>query len=134
MKMEREDRALLTLFAYLRVIGGAACSLAVLLCGTNQELLLVGTNDSRIEVDPDRLTAALQRAPAVQADLQRVGLGTITDIVGMFVGAPRTLHDATSGRTPVTDDRPIQEYGAKSRLSLGYQKLPASISCSLPLR
>jgi len=100
---------------------------AVLLCGTNQELLLVGTNDSRIEVDPDRLTVALQKAPAVQADLQRVGLGTITDIVGMFVGAPRTLSEATSGKTPVTDDRPIQEYGAKSRLSLGYQKLPASI-------
>jgi len=81
---------------------------AVLLCGTNQELLLVGTNDSRIEVDPDRLTAALQRAPAVQADLQRVGLGSITDIVGMFVGAPRTLQDATRGTAPVTDDRPIQ--------------------------
>jgi len=100
---------------------------AVLLCGANQELLLVGTNDSRIEVDPDRLTAALQSAPAVQADLQRVGLGTITDIVGMFVGAPRTLHDATNSKAPVTDDRPIQEYGAKSRLTLGYQKLPASI-------
>jgi hypothetical protein len=63
----------------------------------------------------------------VQADLQRVGLGSITDIVGMFVGAPRTLQDATRGTAPVTDDRPIQEYGAKSRLSLGYQKLPASI-------
>ena len=100
---------------------------AVLLCGTNQELLLVGTNDSRIEVDPDRLAAALASAPAVQSDLKRVGLGTITEIVGMFVGAPGTLREATNGKAPVTDDRPIQEYGAKSRLSLGYRRLPASI-------
>ena len=100
---------------------------AVLLCGANQELLLVGTNDSRIEIDPNRLARALADAPAVQSDLRRVGLGTITEIVGTFVGGARTLHDATRSQGPVTDDRPIQEYGAKSRLSLGYQLLPASI-------
>ena len=100
---------------------------AVLLCGANQELLLVGTNDSRIEIDPNRLAKALADAPAVQSDLRRVGLGTITEIVGTFVGGARTLHDATRSQGPVTDDRPIQEYGAKSRLSLGYQLLPASI-------
>ena len=100
---------------------------AVLLCGTNQELLLVGTNASRIEIDPNRLATALADAPAVQSDLRRVGLGTITEIVGTFVGGARTLHDATRGQRPVTDDRPIQEYGSKSRLSLGYQLLPASI-------
>jgi spermidine synthase len=100
---------------------------AVLLCGTNQELLLVGTNDSRIEIDPNSLALALANAPAVRSDLQRVGLGSITEIVGTFVGAPQTLRDATRGRTPVTDDRPIQEYGARSRLNPDYQLLPASI-------
>ena len=100
---------------------------AVLLSGTNQELLLVGTNDSRIEIDPNRLAKALADAPEVEADLRRVGLGTITEIVGTFVGAARTLHAATRSQGPVTDDRPIQEYGAKSRLSLVYQLLPASI-------
>ena len=100
---------------------------AVLLCGTNQELLLVGTTDSRIEIDPNRLAMALADAPAVQSDLRRIGLGTITDIVGTFVAAPRTLHEATRAQGPVTDDRPIQEYGAKSRLTRNYELLPASI-------
>ena len=100
---------------------------AVLLCGNQQELLLVGTNASRIEIDPDRLSASLAAAPAVREDLRRVGFATPTDIVGTFVGAPRTLDEATRGREPVTDDRPIQEYGAKSRLTRSYQLLPASI-------
>ena len=107
---------------------------AVLLCGANQELLLVGTNDSRIEIDPNRLAKALADAPAVQSDLRRVGLGTMTEIVGTFVGGARTLHEATRSQPPVTDDRPIQEYGAKSRLSLGYQLLPASDLRSRPGR
>jgi spermidine synthase len=100
---------------------------AVLLNGSNQELLLVGTSDSRIEIDPNHLASALAEAPAVRADLQRLGLGTVTEIVGTFVGSSQTLQDASRGHAPVTDDRPIQEYGARSRLSSGYQRLPASI-------
>jgi spermidine synthase len=72
---------------------------AVLLCGSNQEMLLVGAN----------------------------GLGSIAEIVGTFVGSPQTLLAASRGYPPVTDDRPMQEYGARSRLSSGYQRLPASI-------
>jgi spermidine synthase len=100
---------------------------AVLLSGSNQELLLIGTTRSRIEFDPERAAAALANAPAVREDLERVGLGTITEIVGTFVASPQTLDAATRGRPPATDDRPIQEYGAKSRLNPGYQRLPASI-------
>ena len=100
---------------------------AVLLCGANQEMLLVGTRDSRIEIDPNRLAVALADAPAVQADLQRVGLGTITEMIGTFVGSPQTLRDASRGSRPVTDDLPMQEYGARSRLNSGYRLLPASV-------
>jgi spermidine synthase len=100
---------------------------AVLLCGSNQELLLVGANDSRIEIDPNHLAIALADAPAVRSDLQRLGLGSVAEIVGTFVGSPQTLRDASRDHAPVTDDRPIQEYGARSRLSSGYQRLPASI-------
>jgi spermidine synthase len=100
---------------------------AVLLCGSNQELLLVGTNDSRIEIDPNHLAKALADAPAVRSDLQRLGLGSVAEIVGTFVGSPQTLQDASRDHAPVTDDRPRQEYGARSRLSSGYQRLPASI-------
>jgi hypothetical protein len=63
----------------------------------------------------------------VQADLQRVGLGTITEMVGTFVGSPQTLRDASRASAPVTDDLPMQEYGARSRLNSGYRLLPASI-------
>ena len=100
---------------------------AVLLSGTSQELLLVGTNGPRIEIDPDHLAAALAGAPAVRADLERVGLGTISNIVATFVAAPKTLQEATVSHVPATDDRPIQEYGAKSRLEPNYHKLPPSI-------
>jgi spermidine synthase len=100
---------------------------AVLLCGSNQEMLLIGANDTRIEIDPNHVAVALGDAPAAQSDLQRLGLGTITEIVGTFVGSPQTLQDAIRGHAPVTDDNPMQEYGARSRLSSGYGKLPASI-------
>src|SRR4029077_11154951 len=40
---------------------------------------------------------------------------------------PQTLLAASRGYPPVTDDRPMQEYGARSRLSSGYQRLPASM-------
>ena len=49
---------------------------AVLLSGAEADLLLLGANDSRIEIDPAQLTAALANAPAVQADLRRLDLGT----------------------------------------------------------
>ena len=100
---------------------------AVLLSGSNQELLLIGTTRWRIEFDPERAVDALANAPAVRSDLEQIGLGTMTEIVGTFVASPQTLDAATRGRAPATDNRPIQEYGAKSRLNPGYQRLPASI-------
>src|SRR5919201_5006851 len=48
---------------------------AVLLSGAESDLILLGANDSRIEVDPDRLSAALGGASAVKADLERLDLG-----------------------------------------------------------
>ena len=68
---------------------------SVLLSGAHTNLLLVGVNDSRIEVDPARIAAALSKAPAVQADLQRLDLGSVREIVGTFVASARTLADAT---------------------------------------
>ena len=48
---------------------------AVLLSGAESDLILLGTTAERIEIDPDRLAAALARAPAVRMDLERVDLG-----------------------------------------------------------
>ena len=68
---------------------------SVLLSGMYSELLLVGTNADTIQIDPDRLAVALKRAPAVQEDLRRIDLGTVTEIVGTFVGSADTLVRAT---------------------------------------
>src|SRR5207253_3960285 len=68
---------------------------SVLLSGMYAELLLVATNAARIEIDPERLADALQRAPAVAADLARLDLGSVTEIAGTFVGSAETLARAT---------------------------------------
>jgi len=98
---------------------------SVLLSGAQADLILVGANN-RIEVDPNQLFARLtQRAP-VRADLARVDLGTPREIVGMFVGSSTTLANATRDAVPVTDDRPVQEFGVRSLLNLG-ESVPGSV-------
>jgi len=99
---------------------------AVLLSGASANLLLMGTSGERNEIDPHRLADALTKAPAVRADLERLDLGTPREIVGMFVASSETLRAATRNTTPVTDDRPIQEYGKKSLLNSD-EGIPPSI-------
>lgn len=99
---------------------------AVLLSGAEAELILIGARDTPIEIDPERLAAALSHAPAAQADLQRVDLGTVREIVGAFVGSAQTLAEATRDVEPVTDDRPIQEYGVRSLLDVN-RGVPGSV-------
>jgi spermidine synthase len=98
---------------------------SVLLSGAEADLILIGAND-RIELDPDELFAALSQRPAVRADLARVSLGTPREIAGMFVGAAPKLAEATHDAVPVTDDRPVQEYGVRSLLNLG-EFVPAGV-------
>jgi spermidine synthase/Flp pilus assembly protein TadD len=92
---------------------------AVLLSGADAELLLMGANDSRIEIDPAKVAMALSRAPAVQSDLQRLDLGSVREIVGTFLASAQNLDNASRGSAPVTDDHPIQEYGVRSLLEVG---------------
>ena len=98
---------------------------SVLLSGAQADLILVGAND-RIEVDPNELFTALSQRPAVRADLARLDLGTPREIVGMFVGSSTTLASATRDAIPVTDDRPVQEFGVRSLLNLG-ESVPGSV-------
>ena len=101
---------------------------AVLLSGASSNLLLVGTTAARNEIDPARLATALRNAPAAQMDLQRLDLGTPREIVGMFVASSETLTNATRDVAPVTDDRPIQEYGRQSLLPLNVPIPPSLIA------
>jgi 4-hydroxybenzoate polyprenyltransferase len=57
---------------------------AVLLSGAQTNLLLIGTAGPTNQIDPNRVADALSNAPAVQADLQRLDLGTVREIVGTF--------------------------------------------------
>jgi spermidine synthase len=99
---------------------------AVLLSGASSNLLLIGTTAARNEIDPYRLAKSLMNRPAVRTDLQRLDLGTLREIVGMFVASADTLMNATRDVAPVTDDRPIQEYGKKSLLNFD-EGVPSSI-------
>jgi predicted membrane-bound spermidine synthase len=99
---------------------------AVLLSGADSELILLGANAMRLEINPGRLADALSRAPTVQADLRRLDLGSPTEIIGTFLGSSQTLATATREVPPVTDDRPNQEYGVLSLLNLG-QAVPSAV-------
>jgi tetratricopeptide (TPR) repeat protein len=101
---------------------------AVLLSGAKADLLLMGANDAPVEIDPARLASALSRAPAVQEDLQRFALGSVREIVGTFIGSARNLIDASRDSSPVTDDRPIQEYSVRSLLNTDRRAVPPSAS------
>lgn len=87
---------------------------AVLLSGWMDELVLMGTNRERLQIDPARVAARLAAAPRLREDLVRVHLGTLTEIVGTFVAAADTLSAATEAYPAVTDDYPTQEYTATS--------------------
>jgi spermidine synthase len=100
---------------------------SVLLSGMQGELLLVGTRGASIEVDPDRLARTLEQAPTVLDDLRRIDLGTVKEVVGTFVGSAETLARATRDSQPVSDDRPIQEYGVRSAVDLRMRGVPAAL-------
>jgi len=101
---------------------------AVLLSGAKADLLLIGANDTAVEIDPARLASALSSAPAVQQDLQQFALGSVREIVGTFIGSARNLADASRDSPPVTDDRPIQEYSVGSLLNAARRDVPQSAS------
>jgi spermidine synthase len=98
---------------------------SVLLSGAQADLILIGAKD-RIEIDPNRLLTAMSRRPAARADLARLDLGTPREIVGMFLGSAEKLAEASRDAAPVTDDRPVQEYGVRSLLNLG-ASVPAAV-------
>jgi Tetratricopeptide repeat len=62
--------------------------------------------------------------------LQRLDLSTARDIVGMFVASATTLATATRDVRPVSDDRPIQEYGKKSLLNFDEGVPPSIVNVS----
>ena len=93
---------------------------SVLLSGAASDLLLLGVNGPRIEIDPGAVSAALSSAPAVRADLERIDLGTVHEIVGTFVASARTLNDATRGARPSSTIARRRNTACRSMLSIGH--------------
>jgi spermidine synthase len=98
---------------------------SVLLSGFATELILMGVNDSKLEIDPALVQRRLDLAPAVREDMKNIDLGTLTEIVGLFAGSAETLERATRLSVPVTDDYPILEHAVRSPLS--EHTIPASL-------
>ncbi len=90
---------------------------AVLLSGWGNELLIMGKAGPASVIDPDLCSANLSQAPLVQADLDRIRMGTLTEMIGTFVANSEDLKRATLGVEPVTDDNRSLEYGMLSKFS-----------------
>jgi TPR repeat protein len=90
---------------------------AVLLSGMTKEMILVGRAGARSVIDPGLLARNLAAAPAVQADLARIQMGSLTDMIGSFVANGQDLRRATRHAAPVTDDNRAMEYGMLSKFS-----------------
>ena len=89
---------------------------SVLLSGLHSELILMGGNDSKLEIDPALVQARLESMPEVRADLERIHLGGLTEIIGAFAASGETLARASRLSAPVTDDRPLRDHARRAQL------------------
>jgi len=90
---------------------------AVLLSGMGNELIIMGKAGPSSVMDPDLCSANLNKAPLVQADLNRIKMGNLTEIIGTFVANSKDLQRATLHVEPVTDDNRSMEYGRFSKFT-----------------
>jgi spermidine synthase len=88
----------------------------VLLSGDNRELVLVGRKGRPLVLDPDAIAARLASTPGVRADLERIDMGTLVEIAGSFAASASRLRAATAQARPMTDDWPVLEHAAVSKL------------------
>jgi spermidine synthase len=92
---------------------------SLLLHGGGGNFLLVGRRDHAIQLDPATLERRLEANPRVRADLERVEMGTSTDIFGTFAANATRLESFVAHSTPLTDDLPVIEYDRPYRVQAG---------------
>ncbi|MFO0756995.1 MAG: tetratricopeptide repeat protein [Byssovorax sp.] len=90
---------------------------AVLLSGSEAELILMGTTGPSLTFDPAAIARRIEAAPRVKEDLAKVDLGTMVELLGMFAASSETLARATKDAPALTDDRPSLEYSRTSHLA-----------------
>lgn len=86
---------------------------AVLLSSDFKELVLMGTTGPSIRMDHQAVAQRLRRLPPVRADLRRIHLGTMPELVGTFLASPASLARASAAAQPLVDDQPSLEYCAE---------------------
>ncbi len=88
---------------------------AVLLSGQGAELILLGSKGGDTRLVLSTIHRRLAERPRVAADLAAFELGTDDALVAMLVASPAELASYVEGSPQVTDDRPLNEYGARSK-------------------
>lgn len=83
---------------------------SILLSGFENEFILLGSRDRPLAIDPEALVRRLRGQPEVRADLERIDLGTPTEIIGTYAGSNASMARVSRNTQPVTDDWPIMEY------------------------
>jgi spermidine synthase len=84
---------------------------AILLNGDGGNFILLGRKDRAIALDPSTLERRLGERAEVRADLERIQMAAPTEIFGAFASDAARLTEAVAGESPLTDDRPLVEYG-----------------------
>jgi spermidine synthase len=88
---------------------------AVLLSGHGAELILLGSKGGDTRLQLSTVRERLGKRPRVAEDLARFELGTDDGLVSLLVASSAELTKYVEGSPLVTDDRPLNEYGARSK-------------------
>ena len=93
---------------------------AVLL-GSHRNLILLGIRGPALELDIEEVARRLEERPEVAEDLGSILMGTPTELAGTFVASGRTLERLSAAVPALVDDRPVNEYAARSNLMINVQ-------------
>jgi spermidine synthase len=83
---------------------------AVLLAGAEHQMILLGRKDAPNVIDPDAFAEQLRARPLVAQDMDKIALGTMTELIGTFVASSSRLTAAVRDVEPMSDERPTLEY------------------------
>ena len=84
---------------------------AVMLAGGSADFILLGRKGLENTIDPAQLKRAMDENPLVKSDLDKIEMGTLTELIGSFLSSQGELSKLNSNDIKaVTDDLPSMEY------------------------
>ena len=91
------------------------------LLGSYRDLILLGVKGDAIAMDIGSVADRLAARPRVREDLKSMRMANPTDLVGSFVASYETMRRVSAGVPALVDDRPLNEYAARSNLMINVQ-------------